>query len=117
MTPRIPLAVPVNERDHRQGPASAAVTLVQYGDGFCHRSRFRYCSITVSNNCDTRKRTNNIRVSQYWDIVILQYYDIEILEYWLILSSRIGISKFVLLSSLTSRGIVNGKIQILTYYL
>jgi hypothetical protein len=99
MTARIPLANPVSERDHRQGPASAAVTLVHYSDDFCHRSILRYCSIAVSNNCDTRKRTNNIRVSQYWDIVILQNYGIEILEYWLILSSRIGISKFVLLSS------------------
>src|SRR6266566_6021289 len=35
MTPRIPLAVPVSERDHSQGPATAAVTLVQYGDYEC----------------------------------------------------------------------------------
>ena len=29
------LVVPVSERDHRQGPATAAVTLVQYGDYEC----------------------------------------------------------------------------------
>src|SRR5207249_11136409 len=29
------LAVPVSERDHSQGPATAAVTLVQYGDYDC----------------------------------------------------------------------------------
>src|SRR5258706_2644787 len=39
MTQRIPLAVPVSERDHRQGPASAAVTLVQYGDYECPYTR------------------------------------------------------------------------------
>jgi protein-disulfide isomerase len=39
MTQRIRLAVPVSERDHRQGPASAAVTLVQYGDYECPYTR------------------------------------------------------------------------------
>src|SRR5260221_3771027 len=29
------LAVPVSDRDHHQGPATAAVTLVQYGDYEC----------------------------------------------------------------------------------
>jgi len=31
--------VPVNERDHSQGPATAAVTLVQYGDYECPYTR------------------------------------------------------------------------------
>ena len=39
MTQRIRLAVPVSERDHRQGPATAAVTLVQYGDYECPYTR------------------------------------------------------------------------------
>jgi len=39
MTQRIPLAVPVSERDHSQGPAAAAVTLVQYGDYECPYTR------------------------------------------------------------------------------
>src|SRR5216683_8471 len=39
MTPRIHLAVPVSERDHSQGPATAAVTLVQYGDYECPYTR------------------------------------------------------------------------------
>ncbi len=39
MTQRIPLAVPVSERDHSQGPATAAVTLVQYGDYECPYTR------------------------------------------------------------------------------
>jgi protein-disulfide isomerase len=39
MTQRIPLAVPVSERDHQQGPATAAVTLVQYGDYECPYTR------------------------------------------------------------------------------
>ncbi len=30
MLPRTRLVVPVTERDHHQGPATAAVTLVQY---------------------------------------------------------------------------------------
>src|SRR5436305_8557512 len=33
------LMVPVSERDHRQGPATAAVTLVQYGDYECPYTR------------------------------------------------------------------------------
>jgi protein-disulfide isomerase len=33
------LAVPVSERDHHQGPATAAVTLVQYGDYECPYTR------------------------------------------------------------------------------
>jgi protein-disulfide isomerase len=33
------LAVPVSDRDHRQGPATAAVTLVQYGDYECPYTR------------------------------------------------------------------------------
>src|SRR6266436_2649498 len=39
MTQRIHLGVPVGERDHRQGPATAAVTLVQYGDYECPYTR------------------------------------------------------------------------------
>ena len=39
MTQRTRLVVPVSERDHSQGPASAAVTLVQYGDYECHYTR------------------------------------------------------------------------------
>jgi protein-disulfide isomerase len=39
MTQRTPLAVPVSERDHSQGPATAAVTLVQYGDYECPDTR------------------------------------------------------------------------------
>ena len=31
MLPRTCLVVPATERDHHQGPATAAVTLVQYG--------------------------------------------------------------------------------------
>src|SRR5947207_14214338 len=39
MTQGIHLAVPVSERDHTQGPATAAVTLVQYGDYECPYTR------------------------------------------------------------------------------
>ncbi len=39
MTQGTHLAVPVSERDHRQGPATAAVTLVQYGDYECPYTR------------------------------------------------------------------------------
>jgi protein-disulfide isomerase len=39
MTQRTHLAVPVSERDHSQGPATAAVTLVQYGDYECPYTR------------------------------------------------------------------------------
>ncbi len=39
MTQRTSLVVPVNERDHSQGPATAAVTLVQYGDYECPYTR------------------------------------------------------------------------------
>lgn len=39
MTQRMHLAVPVSERDHRHGPATAAVTLVQYGDYECPYTR------------------------------------------------------------------------------
>src|SRR5579859_3011132 len=39
MTPRTHLVVPVSERDHSQGPATAAVTLVQYGDYECPYTR------------------------------------------------------------------------------
>ena len=39
MTQGTHLAVPVSERDHHQGPASAAVTLVQYGDYECPYTR------------------------------------------------------------------------------
>ena len=39
MSQRTHLAVPVSERDHSQGPATAAVTLVQYGDYECPYSR------------------------------------------------------------------------------
>src|SRR6202162_4386745 len=38
-TQRIHLGVPVSERDHSQGPATAAVTLVQYGDYECPYTR------------------------------------------------------------------------------
>src|SRR6266567_3281956 len=39
MTPQTRLAVPVSEWDHSQGPATAAVTLVQYGDYECPYTR------------------------------------------------------------------------------
>jgi protein-disulfide isomerase len=39
MTQRRHLGVPVSERDHRQGLATAAVTLVQYGDYECPYTR------------------------------------------------------------------------------
>ncbi|HEY6540425.1 MAG TPA: thioredoxin domain-containing protein [Ktedonobacteraceae bacterium] len=39
MTQHTRLAVPVSERDHSQGSASAAVTLVQYGDYECPYTR------------------------------------------------------------------------------
>ena len=39
MIQRTYLAVPVSERDHSQGPATAAVTLVQYGDYECPYTR------------------------------------------------------------------------------
>ena len=39
MTQRPHLVIPVSERDHSQGPATAAVTLVQYGDYECPYTR------------------------------------------------------------------------------
>ncbi len=39
MTQHTHLAVPVSERDNSQGPATAAVTLVQYGDYECPYTR------------------------------------------------------------------------------
>ncbi len=39
MTQRTHLAVPVSERDHSQGPVTATVTLVQYGDYECPYTR------------------------------------------------------------------------------
>jgi protein-disulfide isomerase len=39
MTQRTHLVIPVTERDHQQGPATAAVTLVQYGDYECPYTR------------------------------------------------------------------------------
>ncbi len=39
MRQKIHLVVPVSERDHSQGPATAAVTLVQYGDYECPYTR------------------------------------------------------------------------------
>jgi protein-disulfide isomerase len=39
MAQRTHLAVPVSERDHRQGPATAAIILVQYGDYECPYTR------------------------------------------------------------------------------
>ncbi len=39
MMRQLPLAVPVSERDHSQGPATAAITLVQYGDYECPYTR------------------------------------------------------------------------------
>ena len=39
MTQRTHLAVPVSEQDHSQGPVTAAVTLVQYGDYECPYTR------------------------------------------------------------------------------
>src|SRR5215469_14364631 len=39
MTQRTRLLVPVSERDHCQGPETAAVTLVQYGDYECPYTR------------------------------------------------------------------------------
>jgi protein-disulfide isomerase len=39
MVRHVSLAVPVSERDHSQGPATAAITLVQYGDYECPYTR------------------------------------------------------------------------------
>ena len=39
MAQRTRLAVPVSERDHSQGPATAAIILVQYGDYECPYTR------------------------------------------------------------------------------
>ena len=39
MTQRTRLVVPISERDHSQGPATAAVTLFQYGDYECPYTR------------------------------------------------------------------------------
>jgi protein-disulfide isomerase len=39
MTQHARLALPVSERDHRQGPETATVTLVQYGDYECPYTR------------------------------------------------------------------------------
>jgi protein-disulfide isomerase len=39
MIRQLPLVVPVSEQDHSQGPATAAVTLVQYGDYECPYTR------------------------------------------------------------------------------
>src|SRR5258708_23847087 len=39
MTKRTSVVVPVSERDHSQGPATAGVTLVQYGDYECPYTR------------------------------------------------------------------------------
>ena len=39
MAQRTCLAVPVSERDHSQGPATAAIILVQYGDYECPYTR------------------------------------------------------------------------------
>src|SRR5438309_10429105 len=39
MAQRAHLAVPVSERDHSQGPATAAIVLVQYGDYECPYTR------------------------------------------------------------------------------
>ena len=39
MMRHISLAIPVSERDHIHGPATAAVTLVQYGDYECPYTR------------------------------------------------------------------------------
>ena len=39
MMRHISLAVPVSERDHSQGPATAEITLVQYGDYDCPYTR------------------------------------------------------------------------------
>jgi protein-disulfide isomerase len=39
MMRHLSLAVPVSERDHTQGPATAAITLVQYGDYECPYTR------------------------------------------------------------------------------
>jgi NhaA family Na+:H+ antiporter len=42
---RARLVVPVNERDHTQGPAGARVTLVEYGDYQCPHCRLVYYNI------------------------------------------------------------------------
>ena len=39
MKRHVSLAVPVSERDHSQGPATAPITLVQYGDYECPYTR------------------------------------------------------------------------------
>src|SRR5579859_2330022 len=52
MTQRTHLAVPVSERDHRQGPATAAVTLVQYGDSILREAADKDYQLTVlSDGC------------------------------------------------------------------
>lgn len=57
MTQRTDLAVPVSERDHSQGPASAAITLVQYGDYECpYTRRSRWVVQTMQQELGDRLR-------------------------------------------------------------
>ena len=48
MTQHTRLAVPVSERDHSQGPATAAVILVQYGDYECPYTRQSTTVLTLT---------------------------------------------------------------------
>src|SRR2546421_314497 len=62
MTQRTHLAVPVSERDHHQGPATAAVTLVQYGDYECPYTRL---STTNARSPASRRMWKVVNAAEY----------------------------------------------------